>query len=209
MRNKSVLVEARQIHLAADLVRLGARLQLLEAETSLSRERLVKLYKELRGVSPPKGMLPYSADWFTSLQPNIHSSLFLAIRRYLLAHTDARGIEATIKGYALYLEHLTVNQLDCVLSLTRAWTLIRFVDGHLLATASCTKCAGQFLGHALQLNAKQVCLLCNSPAHARAAHRSPQLAARGEAQVRALRGAFAGEPAALFRGQSTKPVSIP
>lgn len=62
MATRSVISEAQQILLASELIRLGARLQLLESETTLSRERLLKLYKELRGVSPPKGMLPFSTN---------------------------------------------------------------------------------------------------------------------------------------------------
>jgi len=73
MANKSLVSEAREIGLAIELIKLGARLQLLELETSLSRERLLKLYKELKGMSPPKGMLPFSTDWFITWQPNIHS----------------------------------------------------------------------------------------------------------------------------------------
>jgi len=64
MASKSVVIEVKEITLAIELIELGARLQLLEAETSLSRDRLIKLYKELKGVSPPKGMLPFSTDWF-------------------------------------------------------------------------------------------------------------------------------------------------
>ena len=78
MRNKSVIIEAKDIGLAIELIELGARLQLLEAETNLSRERLLKLYKEVRHESPPKGMLPFSTDWFMTWQPNIHASLFMA-----------------------------------------------------------------------------------------------------------------------------------
>ena len=55
-RAKTVLGEARQITLASDLVRLGARLQVLESETTLSRERLLKLYKEIVGKSPPSNV---------------------------------------------------------------------------------------------------------------------------------------------------------
>ena len=77
MTKKSVVSEAQEIQLAIELIQLGARLQLLETEVSLSRERLLKLYKELRGVSPPKDMLPFSTDWFLTWQPNIHSSLFI------------------------------------------------------------------------------------------------------------------------------------
>ena len=75
MRNKSVVTEAKQIQLAIELVNLGARLQVLEAETNLSRERLLKLYKEVKGVSPPKGMLPFSTDWFITWLPNMAVSM--------------------------------------------------------------------------------------------------------------------------------------
>ena len=57
MSEKSIVQEARDIQLAMELITLGARLQMLESETQLSRGRLIKLYKELRGSPPPKGML--------------------------------------------------------------------------------------------------------------------------------------------------------
>jgi flagellar transcriptional activator FlhC len=52
MATKSVISDGKQIRLAMELIELGARLQLLETETTLSRERLLKLYKEMRGISP-------------------------------------------------------------------------------------------------------------------------------------------------------------
>ncbi len=185
MRNKSILLEAREIRLATDLIKLGARLQLLESETNVSRERLVKLYKEVKGVSPPKGMLPYSTDWFTSWQPNIHSSLFIDIYRYLLAYTAVRGNEAIIKSYTLYLEHIAANQLECVLSLTRAWTLVRFIGGHLLQTVPCTKCGGHFLVHTLELYSHHVCGLCNVPSRAGKTKKSAQVTAERRAELSA------------------------
>ncbi|MFN7085428.1 MAG: flagellar transcriptional regulator FlhC [Burkholderiales bacterium] len=166
MRNKSMLSEARQIQLASELIRLGARLQVLEGETDLSRERLLKLYKEIKGVSPPKGMLPFSVDWFLSWQANIHSSLFVDIYRFLLAHTDCRGIEAIIKSYKLYLEHVVAGELECVLSMTRAWTLVRFLEGRVLKAVPCVKCGGHFVMHAQDLHANYVCGLCNVPSRA-------------------------------------------
>lgn len=65
-KHESIEMDAQEVALAAELIRLGARMQLLEAEVVLSRDRLLKLYKEVRGVSPPKGMLPFSTDWFMS-----------------------------------------------------------------------------------------------------------------------------------------------
>jgi flagellar transcriptional activator FlhC len=166
VRNKSVVSEGREIQLATDLVRLGARLQLLEAETSLSRERLLKLYKEVKGESPPKGMLPYSTDWFLTWQPNIHSSLFMSFQRFLLEHTQARGLDAVVKAYRLYLEHLQCNGMERVLSLTRAWTLVRFFDANMLKLARCKRCGGHFVADAYDLTENYVCGLCHVPARA-------------------------------------------
>ncbi|TFH08107.1 MAG: flagellar transcriptional regulator FlhC [Nitrosomonadales bacterium] len=166
MRNKSILSEAKEIRLVTELIKLGARLQILETNSNLSRERLIKLYKEIKGVSPPKGMLPFSEDWFMSWQPNIHSSLFINIYNYLITHTEAQGIDAIIKGYKLYLEHLELNNLEKTLSLTRAWTLIRFIRSKILCTAPCTKCGGIFVVHALDLHPNLVCKLCNIPSRA-------------------------------------------
>src|ERR1700731_1860039 len=110
MAGKSVVLEAKEITLAIELIELGARLQLLEAETSLSRDRLIKLYKELKGVSPPKGMLPFSTDWFMTWQPNIHSSLFINIHKYLVEYAHITASEAAMKANKLYLEQLGRNE---------------------------------------------------------------------------------------------------
>lgn len=166
MRNRSILTEAKQIQLATELIKLGARLQVLEMNSNLSRERLVKLYKEIKGVSPPKGMLPYSEDWFMSWQPNMHSSLFINIYNYLVDNADIESIDALVKSYKLYLEHIKANKLERVLSLTRAWTLIRFVVSQVLCVTPCSKCGGKFLVHSLEIHSNHVCGLCNIPSRA-------------------------------------------
>lgn len=71
MATKSVLSDSRQIERAVSLIQLGARLQVLESETDLSYERLLRLYKEVAGRSPSKGQLPFSTEWFLTWQPNI------------------------------------------------------------------------------------------------------------------------------------------
>jgi len=166
MRNRSVLTEAKQIQLATELIKLGSRLQVLEVYSDLSRERLVRLYKEIRGASPPKGMLPYSEDWFMSWQPNMHSTLFISIYNYLLVNADIEGIYAIIKSYKLYLEHIETNELARVLSVTRAWTLVRFLRSNVLCMAPCKRCGGKFIVHSLEIHSNHVCGLCNIPSRA-------------------------------------------
>jgi flagellar transcriptional activator FlhC len=83
MATKSVLGDSKEVERAVSLILLGARLQVLESETNLSYERLLRLYKEVAGRSPSKGQLPFSTEWFLTWQPNIHASLFQNIYEYL------------------------------------------------------------------------------------------------------------------------------
>ncbi|MDO9051105.1 MAG: flagellar transcriptional regulator FlhC [Methylotenera sp.] len=168
MNKKSVVNESEQIQLAMQMIKLGARLQLLEAQTTLSRERLIKLYKELKGVSPPKGMLPFSTDWFLTWQPNIHSSIFFNIYKFMVDYTDVTGIHAIIKAYSLYLQQVEQEDSDIepVLSMTRAWTLVRFVESKMLKLQSCSCCGGNFIVNAYDLNSSYVCNLCHVPSRA-------------------------------------------
>ncbi|TDV27976.1 flagellar transcriptional activator FlhC [Paraburkholderia caballeronis] len=165
MATRSVVLEVRQIALATELISLGARLPLLEAETSLSRDRLTRLYKEVRGESPPKGMLPFSADWFMSWQANAHSSLFYNIFRVIRGH-DGAPIQSIVKSYRLYLEHVQLHAVEPVLSITRAWTLVRYFAAGLLEGVACTRCGGHFVAHAHDPKSGFVCGLCRPPARA-------------------------------------------
>lgn len=166
MRNKSVVTEAYQIQIAVELIELGARLQLLQEETDLSRERLLKLYKEVKGASPSKGMLPYSTDWFMSWSPNIHSSLFMDVYQFMINHTRLTGVEALIKSYRLYLEQACPNGDDAVLSITRAWFLVRFFEAKMLQLTPCTECGGHFVVHSNELYSEYVCGICRPPSRA-------------------------------------------
>jgi len=166
VRSKTIEAEGREIERAAALVKLGARLQLLESETKLSRERLLRLYKEVHKKSPPKGMLPFSTDWFMSWQPNTHASMFLNIYEYLTKASDLDDVDALVKSYQLYQEQLKVLDLPEVLSITRAWRLVKFVDSGMLTLKPCTKCSGLFVVHTLDLHEHFVCGLCHMPARA-------------------------------------------
>lgn len=139
MSEKSIIQEARDIQLAMELISLGARLQMLESETQLSRGRLIRLYKELRGSPPPKGMLPFSTDWFMTWEQNIHSSMFYNVYAFMINSKLCRGVEAVIRAYKLYLEQCPVMPGEQpVLALTRAWTLVRFVDSGMLESSPCS-----------------------------------------------------------------------
>lgn len=162
---KSVLNESKQIERAAMLIQMGARMQVLESETTLSYERLIRLYKEIAGKSPSKGQLPFSTDWFLTWQENIHSSLFLNIYEYLSKGVDLDSVELLTKAYRLYNEQVATAEIEPLLSFTRAWRLVKFVDAGMLTRTKCAQCSGQFVTE-LYENRHFTCGLCNPPARA-------------------------------------------
>lgn len=167
MAAKTVVGEAQQVKIAIDLIEMGARLQLLQEETSLSRERLLRLYKEVKGESPSKGMLPYSTDWYISWQPNIHSSLFMDIHQFLIKNAGIDGVHALITAYRLYLDQVQgIEGAEPVLSITRAWFLIRFFNAQMMELVPCKECGGHFVVHTDDLHDGYVCGICQPPARA-------------------------------------------
>jgi flagellar transcriptional activator FlhC len=104
---------------------------------------------------------------FITWQPNIHSSLFINIHRYMTQHAGVAGIEAVMKAYQLYLEQMPpAPGEEAVLSLTRAWTLVRFFDSKMLTTARCCECGGDFVTHSFDLSHGYACGLCHMPSRA-------------------------------------------
>ena len=168
------------------MITLGARLQVLEAETSLSHDRLARLYREIRGCSPPKGMLPFSVDWFMTWLPNIHSSLFYNVYAFLNQRTERKGIRAIIDAYRLYLEHAAADGGDAsepVLSFTRAWMLVRFFDSDMLQLSACRQCSGHFIAHAHDPQSDFVCAICRPPPRAGKTRAAKARGAQGAARI--------------------------
>lgn len=164
---KSVLDEARQITLAIELFKLGARVQVLQNETVISRRRLIHLYKEIHGVSPPKGMLPFSTDWYIRWEANIHSSLFYGIYLSLRQSAEYKRMRAIIDAYRMYQEQVPLaGDGTPVLSMTRAWMLVRYFEGQMMRLSTCNRCSGRFVGIAHTPDADYVCGICRPPSRA-------------------------------------------
>jgi flagellar transcriptional activator FlhC len=99
-------------------------------------------------------------------QPNIHASLFLNTHEYLNKVAELDEIDTVIKAYQLYLEQITAQGLEPLLSVTRAWRLVKFVDNGMLTMTRCRKCSGHFVTHPHEIARNYVCGLCEPPARA-------------------------------------------
>ena len=85
----------------------------------------------------------------------------------MVDYTDEKGIHAIIKAYSLYLQQVEQEgEEEPVLSMTRAWTLVRFVESKMLKMQSCNCCGGSFIVNSYDLNHKYVCNLCHVPSRA-------------------------------------------
>lgn len=169
MPAKSLLTENLQLGRAVQLIELGARMAVLESETDLSHERLLRLYREVTGQSPSKGQLPYSTDWFTSWQPNIHASLFMNIYQHLNKSSDEDQIDLITKAWRLYVADVKALGVEPILSITRAWRMVKFVDSDMLCLTPCSHCGGHFVTHTHEWGKgfeAFVCGLCEPPARA-------------------------------------------
>ena len=163
---KSVAEDAQQVLRAIELIELGARMQVLETELTLPRERMIRLYHELKGKAPPRGLLPSSADWYMTWLANIHSSLFY--NAYLFMRHDAgeTHLDALTKAYRIYVEHCRTTGAELLLDLTRAWTLVRFFSANIVQMTPCTRCRGKFVAYKYDLCDDMVCGACCPPPRA-------------------------------------------
>lgn len=164
MRENSIIQKYKDVQLAIRLISLGARIQMLESETNLSRGKLIKLYKEIQGCPPPKGLLPFSTTWFMTWESNIHSSIFYNAYQFLVQNSGISGVRAIVKAYQLYLEQCPApKDGDPILGLTRAWILVKFVESRVMQQSCCKGCNGRFITHAYQPNNSFICSLCQPP----------------------------------------------
>ena len=75
-------------------------------------------------------------------------------------------IDAVIKAYQLYEEQTKAQGLEALLSVTRAWRLVKFIDNGMLTMTKCSRCSGQFVTHPHEIAKHYVCGLCCPPARA-------------------------------------------
>jgi flagellar transcriptional activator FlhC len=64
------------------------------------------------------------------------------------------------------MEQTTAQNLAPLLSVTRAWRLVKFVDNGMLTMTKCSKCGGHFVTHPHEIARHYVCGMCNPPARA-------------------------------------------
>ncbi|RQS52756.1 FlhC family transcriptional regulator [Burkholderia sp. Bp8986] len=158
--------DAKLVMDAVVLIRLGARLPMLQSEVALAHDRLARLHREVTGTFATKGMLPFSTDWYMTWMANLHASLFFGIYRFLRKEAGCRRLDALAKAYDEYTACCEMVRSGPVLTVTRAWMLVRFVDGAVLGTVRCVECGARFIAYCHDVRRQPRCVGCHLPARA-------------------------------------------
>ena len=146
---------------AIELIKLGARPQFVSTETGININRTHKLFSDVNGYPARKGQSPFSADCFvTNKKLNIDASLFISIHNNITSHSQITPLDALIKSYKLYLEHVYLRDTHRELSFSRSWTLLRLIDAGMLCVAQCIKCCGKFVALPSVINDRFQCVFC-------------------------------------------------
>ncbi|WP_435632133.1 FlhC family transcriptional regulator [Carnimonas bestiolae] len=197
--NASLIDQTREQTLAIEMIKLGARPSVILQSLNIPYARVARLYREMTGKPLPKGTLPFATDWFLQWRANIHSSVFLNYHRRLESLSMQCSTELLLSSYRHYLNWQEAPPAEALLSMTRAWTLLRFLESHLLQMTRCTRCGRLFVDYANAPQQSFRCGLCAPPSraghykqgktpHDRAATARIQTAPRGPAQAPQKKG---------------------
>lgn len=146
---------------AIELIKLGAKPRFVSDQTGININRTHKLFRDVNGYPARKGQSPFSADFFvTNKKLNIDASLFINIHLNIASHSQITPIDAMIKSYKLYIEHVHLRDTHRELSFTRAWTLLRMVDAGMLCLARCIRCGGKFVALPSVIISRFQCVFC-------------------------------------------------
>ncbi|WP_414501114.1 FlhC family transcriptional regulator [Zymobacter sp. IVIA_12111.31 C1] len=171
----SLLHRCHQTQVALQFVELNTPVSIIALETGLSATMLRRMYIEHTGQRPPRGVLPFSADWFLQWRPNIHASLFANLYVDLM-RTRLTAPERLTAAYRHYLSELACfDDSETLLSMARAWTLLRFCRSQILQLTPCHRCQARYISAAYQPSNNFTCGICHTPSHAGYRHRSKQL----------------------------------
>lgn len=171
----SPLHRCQQILVALQFIELNTPISIIATETRLSAGMLRRMYLEHTGHLPPRGALPFSADWFLQWRPNVHASLFANLYTDLI-NTGLAAPERLITAYRHYLSELACfDDNEPLLSMARAWTLLRFCRSRILQLTPCHCCQGRYISAAFQPSTNFTCGICHTPSHAGYRHRSKTL----------------------------------
>lgn len=177
---RSLLAEVARYRQAERLLALGARVPVVLEMTRLSSWFLRKLAREVCGTAPRKGQVPNSELWYLRGRNNLQASMFMALyeQTAALGGRTVDPCDLLIAVYERYASVLRSAGIEPVLTVDRAWWLIKSFRIRNLKLVCCEHCGGRFVRHFGDLERGYACDSCRQAAMA--ARSAARTAARAE-----------------------------
>ncbi|MDE1989089.1 MAG: hypothetical protein KGI82_01360 [Betaproteobacteria bacterium] len=184
---RALQTEILQYRNAEQLFRLGARVPIVAEMTHLSSWFLRKLSLEIRGEAPRKGQIPNSDQWYLRRQNHLQASLFCAIYDSVkrVACDEADECALLVSAYSELGRALEAAGITLLMSVDRAWWLLKSLQIRNLQRARCRACGARYLQPWGKLERNFLCGDCRSRGYTLAGGRSPRQVARGAGHERA------------------------
>ena len=175
---RTLLAEINRYRQAARLLALGARVPVVLEQTRLSSWYLRKLAREVCGRGPRKGQVPNSELWYLRGRNNLQASMFMAMYEGTAARAapESDPCDLLIAVYEHFSATLDSARIPAVLTLDRAWWLLKSFRIRNLKMVACKDCGGRYVRHFGDLDCGFVCDSCRSD---RAASRQAVRCAQG------------------------------
>jgi hypothetical protein len=122
----------------------------VRAVCQISKLVAIQYYKEIKGVKPSAGLLPYDPEWIMKSPENcLHASVYHNIYISLINSTRSskkyndvellvRKCEVYLAAYTLYEQ--TISGVEAVLNVNRAWHITQQISILSIVGKTCTHC---------------------------------------------------------------------
>lgn len=168
----SPLQDQRIISIAAEMIKRGARVPVVEAMLPIRHNVADALYNEVTGEAAKTGPLPCNHLWYVNtLYPMriVQSSILYGFHKAISKKSpNALQAEILIAAYDLYVSHCESIGAEQLITFCRAWHLLREIKIKNLIMAKCSCCSSSFVFDSTKLHFNYECPLCK---------RSPSLSA--------------------------------
>lgn len=170
--------------LAKTLIEKGARPSVVRAVCQLPKLVAVQLYKEINGVQPSAGLLPYDPEWVMKKPENcIDASVYYNIYTSLLkktksdstrrpkggSRTDLEAEEAgeiLLRKGEIYLNAYTIYEQTVVdskfMNINRAWHVTQQISMNSIASIPCPICKSMHVSVNDYPDMFKLCPICSS-----------------------------------------------
>ena len=146
MTIKNPLIDYEVLHVAREMVELGARTSIVVAVTGLSATKARAMYRARYGAPQKTGnMTTLARSFVASPEHALHTTLLCSVHRWLTVFDKRGHVDNLLGAFKLYKRICTHQCGDPVFDLNDAYQMIRLLRTEQLRFKDCHRCRCEFV----------------------------------------------------------------